>query len=219
MAEAKEILLRFESLAASLLVRHGQGEKHPRGIQFSVRPTEPIAYAGGTSLNEREWNIVVDEGDAPNSRLAAELNALGLLHGPFGNDDDDRAGLISCVIAQRAFEPLLAAVLAGRLPKSISVNVVSAGVTDDTSNRGVIWDTKRDRSPPVMRVDFYTPLIESAAKGAAETETWAPASASAADIQALGKTIRETLLAGHAQVRRYAIAGVIFVLIVLFLRH
>ena len=89
--EAEAFVLRFEPLNADLLVRRHKETGHPRGIQFTVRPTDPIALSSGTSLNDHEWSIVVDEGDIYNKH-AAEVGALGFMIGPFGQ------GRFSCVL-------------------------------------------------------------------------------------------------------------------------
>lgn len=223
MTEPEEVLLRFEALGASLSLRHANDLQLSRGLQFAVRLTERMGSPSGTALNEFEWNVAVDEGDVYNKH-AENMGALGFMLGPHrGGFEHFERGLIACVIGRSTFEPLLAAILAGRLPTAITVAVKSAAVTwHPDHSREVIWDPNGE-TPPVVRIEFFTPIIEAARSEVTEFASQAPnllnAPATSNDVQALAKNLREILTAGQAQVRIIAICALVFVLLFLFLHR
>ena len=223
--EADEVILRFEPQSVSLLVKHRKDNncyaRAPRMLQFDVRPSRDFVSSSGGSFDAQEWTIALDEGETYNDN-AEKLGAVGFLRGPYSADEVafDR-GLVTSAIGAKCFEAILAPVLAGRLPKEISITVKSPAVTwDPRTSRGAVWNIARDRSPPVLDVQVFAPLLVNEEAAAIEPKMENPSSAPASkgDIQALAQSIRDSLDASRNQFRSFAWAAVIILVALLLLR-
>lgn len=226
MDEVDEVRLRFEAFSADLLATHTKtSSERRRSLQFLIRPTDRFEFSSGTSLKEYEWHLAVTDAEFYNEH-AEKLGALGFLMKPYGGEEAKfERGFIACAISHDSFQPLLDAVLAGRLPKNITVTVKSPAIVwhEHDLHRPIWTLANDDRSAPVVAIDFFAPLISAPSESDTDpvppAQTLSSAPANTGDIQTLTTTVRESILKIQSQIRWLTIGAAIVAVLLLFVRR